>query len=494
MQRKDFHMKKITSVLLCMATLVLLSAGAAVGSFAEDAATPAREAVYANSKPKLDGEIDSVWSTAPELKIEGGGNTYGYAKVLWDETGVYLLGESFTKKDADHDYMVFGFSEKDFSAPWGNGPLAGNVNISVWVDGRVWADWYAVTPDRPEFRSDIQYTGKYTEKGYVIEVFIPATANGADIYRENSKVRFAAYFQNNGDMGNGLGWEYWVRPDGYAELIFVANPCTHTQYLDANCTYPRRCAGCGKTDGTELNPDVHTLVWEIKEGTHSSHCADCNKVLAAEASHTWEDEFTVDVEPTCTEAGIKSKHCSVCDAKGEETVMEALGHDFSDGFTYDVAPTCTKKGTHSHHCSRCDATTGSEEVAALGHEYGEWSTVRKATCSKTGIEHKTCVRCWLEGETRETPTLPHTGGDWIVDKEAAVGVAGKRHKVCSVCRQNFDEEEIPALTEETTEEKGKEPSGGCKGAIEGDLLLVTFLLLIAGAYACKTKLSAGRRE
>ena len=104
------------------------------------------------------------------------------------------------------------------------------------------------------------------------------------------------------------------------------------------------------------------------------------------------------------------------------------------------------------------------------------------------------MRCWLEGETRETPTLPHTGGDWIVDKEAAVGVAGKRHKVCSVCRQNFDEEEIPALTEETTEEKGKEPSGGCKGAIEGDLLLVTFLLLIAGAYACKTKLSAGRRE
>ncbi len=51
--------------------------------------------------------------------------------------------------------------------------------------------------------------------------------------------------------------------------------------------------------------------------------------------HTWSDEYTVDVEPTCTTAGSKSYHCLTCGAKNADSVtsegLEARGHRIADG-------------------------------------------------------------------------------------------------------------------------------------------------------------------
>ena len=76
--------------------------------------------------------------------------------------------------------------------------------------------------------------------------------------------------------------------------------------------------------------------------------------------HTWSDEYTIDVEPTCTTAGSKSIHCLTCDAINPDTVtaVDALGHNWSDEYT-EVPATCSVPGVRYRACLRtgCDERT-----------------------------------------------------------------------------------------------------------------------------------------
>jgi hypothetical protein len=64
-------------------------------------------------------------------------------------------------------------------------------------------------------------------------------------------------------------------------------------------------------------------------------------------------------------------YCSVCDAELSRTnvVIDMLGHDHSTEWTVDLAPTCTQAGSKSHHCSRCDDKADVTEIAPNGHDY-----------------------------------------------------------------------------------------------------------------------------
>lgn len=63
-------------------------------------------------------------------------------------------------------------------------------------------------------------------------------------------------------------------------------------------------------------------------GEHYSYPTDENKIPAT--GHTWSEDYVVDKEATCTEAGEKSKHCTVCGAKEDVQAIPASGHKFSD--------------------------------------------------------------------------------------------------------------------------------------------------------------------
>ena len=103
-----------------------------------------------------------------------------------------------------------------------------------------------------------------------------------------------------------------------------------------------------KTDATiPVDPDAH----DWKEVGHQDNpnecggyvtefkCELCNKtkeeVIGGNA-HVWTD-YIVDVEPTCTEMGEKSQHCTKCsvhDLDGIETI-DPIGHKWKfDGFTW----------------------------------------------------------------------------------------------------------------------------------------------------------------
>lgn len=129
-------------------------------------------------------------------------------------------------------------------------------------------------------------------------------------------------------------------------------------------------------------------------GEHYSYPTDENKLLAT--GHTWSEDYVVDKEATCSEAGEKSKHCTVCDAKEDVQEIPALGHDFVSKVTKKA--TCTADGTLTYTCSRCNETK-TETIKATGHKWSNWKRATAATVFKPEVQTRKCSTC-NKSETR----------------------------------------------------------------------------------------------
>ncbi|MGN1202208.1 MAG: leucine-rich repeat domain-containing protein, partial [Eubacterium sp.] len=157
--------------------------------------------------------------------------------------------------------------------------------------------------------------------------------------------------------------------DGFYDYTNTAT-CTTRGYETYTCTFE----GCGKVE----------------------------RNLVLTANHTVE-EYTVTLEPTCTEPGSEEGVCTVC---GETVVREisALGHQneltetldntLDDGHTYELY-TCTVCG---------EETIVSEHVEWLEGCYTS-VTRESPSCSLPGLSYDTCTIC---SKTR-LATIPATG-------------------------------------------------------------------------------------
>jgi hypothetical protein len=129
-------------------------------------------------------------------------------------------------------------------------------------------------------------------------------------------------------------------------------------------------------------------------GEHYSYPTDENLIPAT--GHTWSEDYVVDKEATCTEAGEKSKHCTNCDAKEDVQEIPALGHDFISKVTKKA--TCTTDGTLTYTCSRCNETK-TETIKATGHKWSDWKKTAAATVFKPEVQARKCSAC-NKSETR----------------------------------------------------------------------------------------------
>ena len=77
-------------------------------------------------------------------------------------------------------------------------------------------------------------------------------------------------------------------------------------------------------------------------------------------------------------------------------------HTYSDEWTVDVEPTCTEEGEESRHCTQCECRIDITPIPELGHTSSDWIIVKKATVNNAGKKVKECTEC---GEILKTATI-----------------------------------------------------------------------------------------
>ena len=258
-----------------------------------------------------------------------------------------------------------------------------------------------------------------------------------------------------------LGHDWATEP-----TVDKAATCTEDGQTSIHCN--REGCNAVKEDSKEVIPKLgHTAASEgiivakatCEKGTmYETTCKVCDATYTYEKEgtalgHKSAEDYTTDVEPTCTDKGSESKHCTVCGAIIKDTVkeIEATGHDFEvEGVK--VAPTCTEDGYFEFACANgCGEVrkVADAEHKALGHDYAtEFTTDKEATCMESGSKSKHCSRCDAKAEVTEIPAKGHVWPtEYTVDEEATCTMPGLKSIHCTACdaQKPFSSVATPAL-------------------------------------------------
>ena len=151
--------------------------------------------------------------------------------------------------------------------------------------------------------------------------------------------------------------------------------------------------------------------------------------LAADDSHNHSFSLVAETPATCTAQGAKVYRCD-CGVVNTE-VINALGHDFARDWTVDRAPTCYEEGVKTRHCSRCDAVTDRLTIRTTNHSFTY--TQVAPTCTASGYRHRVCSICGDVMDDQYVSPLGHEPGLWIVEQAASCETAGFRSRSCTRC-------------------------------------------------------------
>lgn len=165
--------------------------------------------------------------------------------------------------------------------------------------------------------------------------------------------------------------------------------------------------------------------------------------------------YTYDCNATCTRAGWEKYTCSV-DGCGvtQRNYVEKAGHKVSK-WTVVTPATCTETGIKTGHCSVCDQDV-TEEIPALGHTYDEEKPDKTVDNTETDghiTKYFTCSVCnqqfskvehvaWIEGQY--TPNII-TPARCVID--------GLERDTCDICGETRNVV-LPANGEHEWEQTG----------------------------------------
>jgi hypothetical protein len=174
-----------------------------------------------------------------------------------------------------------------------------------------------------------------------------------------------------------------------------------------------------------------------------------NGTTPSSHTHNW-GEWTQTTPPTCTEAGIKTRACTL-DPSHIDTQTQvgdpALGHDWQ--WVETTPATETTAGEETETCSRCGETRNTRPITPHVHEYGEWVVTKPATATEDGQETQTCTICGHEHHrdipATGNPDCDHVYGEWEIIIPATCTEDGERERHCAKCSKS-EIEEITALS------------------------------------------------
>ncbi len=144
---------------------------------------------------------------------------------------------------------------------------------------------------------------------------------------------------------------------------------------------------------------------------------------------------TVTKEATCTEEGIRSYYCTVCEETRTE-IIPKTGHKMTEVRT---EPTCSREGSVVRTCSVCGYVE-TESLPKSGHHYECVTT--GADCTHPGKCVYTCRDC---GDSYEEaiPALGHDYADTVVPPTKRDG--GYTVHTCTRCGDSHTDTETPPL-------------------------------------------------
>ena len=207
----------------------------------------------------------------------------------------------------------------------------------------------------------------------------------------------------------------------------------------------------GSVQINDVDCEHNFTIVSVDDNQHKKVCSICEREYFE--AHTW-DEGKVTKEPSCTEAGVKTYSCPVCDGTKTETIA-ALDHDWDEG-KVTKEPSCTEAGVKTYSCSRCEETR-TETIAALDHDWDEGKVTKEPSCTEAGEKTYSCSRC-EETRTETIAALDHDWDEGKVTKEPSCTEAGVKTYSCSRCEETRTET-IAALDHDWDEGKvTKEPS------------------------------------
>ena len=203
-------------------------------------------------------------------------------------------------------------------------------------------------------------------------------------------------------------------------------------WLDSTCTTPKTCSVCGTTSGP---PKGHK--WTMATCEAPMTCSTCGATNGDPKDHTWIDA-TCTAPMTCSTCGATEgtaaghtwvggncttpSSCSVCGATG----TAASGHTWT-------AATCTSPST----CSVC----GAIGAAANGHTWTAATCTTPKTCSVCGVsEGIPAGHTWVGGSCTNASTCSScgatgaapTGHNWV----AATCTSAKTCTICGATEGN----------------------------------------------------------
>ena len=180
------------------------------------------------------------------------------------------------------------------------------------------------------------------------------------------------------------------------------------------------------------NHNVDRNNWTSDETSHW-HAADCGRPAHNEdfAPHT-EDNGTITKAPTCTEKGLRTYKCTVCDKVLRAEEIAVTGHTEDNG-TITSAPTCTEKGLRIYKCTVCGEELRTEEIPAANHTEDSGTVTTAPTCVTKGVRTYMCTVCNGVARKEEIAATGHMEDSGTVTKNVTLDTDGVRTYKCTVC-------------------------------------------------------------
>lgn len=274
------------------------------------------------------------------------------------------------------------------------------------------------------------------------------------------------------DMTRDMETGGYLIPNTYVDVDNIEiDPTAHTGGIIlkdkkvSNCTEDGytgdrvySCCGAVVESGTVLQARGHSYdsgtitkpATCSEQGVKTYICSVCNdtkteNIAKNENNHTGATVLKNKVNPSCSENGFSGDtYCKDCDTKlSSGMVIEKTGHTWNSG-TVAKATTCNQKGIKTYTCSVCKDTK-TEEIAIDSSNHKGDTVVKNAvaaTCIADGysgdIYCKDCDKKLSAGKSIEK--TGHTWDSGVVTKASTCNQKGTKTYTCQKCNATKTED------------------------------------------------------